>query len=85
MNARPAGFDVLEHLWHEQEHPPFHALLKPQAVAADAASGQVIIRLPFSPTLLGAAGADFVHRGVIATLIDPDALLYAVGRRARVP
>lgn len=70
MNSRRADFDALEHLRHELEHPPFHALLKPQAVAADAASGQVIIRLPFSPTLLGAAGADFVHGGVIAMLID---------------
>ena len=65
-----ADFDALEHLRHELEHPPFHALLKPQAVAADAASGTVVIRLPFSPTLLGAAGANFVHGGVIATLID---------------
>ena len=70
MDPHPADFDALEHLRHELEHPPFHALLKPQAVAADAASGTVVIRLPFSPTLLGAAGADFVHGGVIATLID---------------
>jgi len=70
MNARPAGFDALKHLRYELEHPPFHALFRPQAVAADAASGQVVIRIPFSPTLLGAAGADFIHGGVIATLID---------------
>ena len=70
MNERPAEFDPLEYLRHELEHPPFHALLKPQAVAADAASGTVVIRLPFSPTLLGAAGANFVHGGVIAALID---------------
>ena len=37
MNERPAEFDPLEYLRHELEHPPFHALLKPQAVAAASA------------------------------------------------
>ena len=69
-DTRPAGFDALEHLRHELEHPPFHALLRPEAVSADATTGEVVVRLPFSPTLLGAAGADFVHGGAIAALID---------------
>lgn len=61
---------LLQRLQHELAHPPFHALLKPQAVAVDAQAGTVVIRLPYDPSLRGAAGMDFIHGGVIAALID---------------
>ena len=74
-SATPAGDDaapdaLLRRLRHELAHPPFHALLNPVAVSADAQSGVVVIRLPYSPSLARAAGSDNVHGGVIAALID---------------
>ncbi|OZI21124.1 hypothetical protein CAL26_27210 [Bordetella genomosp. 9] len=83
MNA-PAD-TVLERLRHELAHPPFHALLNPEAVSADAETGVVVIRLPYSPALRRAAGSDNIHGGVIAALIDMAAhaaIAVRIGRMA---
>ncbi|WP_157666609.1 PaaI family thioesterase [Bordetella genomosp. 13] len=65
-----ASDDALARLRHELAHPPFHAVLRPEAVSADAASGTVVIRLPYQPAFGRAAGSPGIHGGVIAALID---------------
>ncbi|CAM4068225.1 PaaI family thioesterase [Bordetella bronchialis] len=61
---------LLQRLRHELAHPPFHALLNPEAVSVDADTGVVVIRLPYRPALRRAAGSENIHGGVIAALID---------------
>ncbi|WP_459615186.1 PaaI family thioesterase [Bordetella sp. 2513F-2] len=71
MNAVPPdSAEAMRRLQHELAHPPFHAVLGPQAVAADAAQGVVVVRLPYQPAFGRAAGSDAVHGGVVAALID---------------
>lgn len=59
----------LARLEHEMEAPPFHAVLRPEAISVEP-DGSVVIRLPFNPALRGARDADFYHGGVIASLVD---------------
>jgi uncharacterized protein (TIGR00369 family) len=66
----PSADELLRRLQHELAHPPFHALLNPVAISADAETGVVVIRLPYSPALGRAAGSPNVHGGAIAALID---------------
>jgi uncharacterized protein (TIGR00369 family) len=61
---------ALARLRHELAHPPFHAVLAPEAVSADIASGTVVVRLPYSPTFRRASDSDDIHGGVLAALID---------------
>ena len=61
---------ALARLRHELSHPPFHALLALDAVSVDAAAGEVVVRLPYSPTLRRANDSDDIHGGVLAALID---------------
>jgi uncharacterized protein (TIGR00369 family) len=68
--ASPDQATLLARLQHELAHPPFHALLGPQAVAVDIETGTVVIRLPYSPTFRRAADSAYIHGGVIAALID---------------
>jgi uncharacterized protein (TIGR00369 family) len=68
--APPDQATLLARLQHELAHPPFHALLGPQAVAVDIETGTVVIRLPYSPTFRRAADSEHIHGGVIAALID---------------
>ena len=65
-----ASADALERLRHELDHPPFHAVLRPEPVSVDLDAGTVVIRLPYQPIFGRAAGSPEVHGGVIATLID---------------
>lgn len=77
--------DALARLREEMERPPFHALLRPQAVAADAGEGTVEIRLPYRDEFRRAPGEAGYHGGVIATLIDlagHAAVAVKVGRMA---
>jgi uncharacterized protein (TIGR00369 family) len=68
MSAR--GTEALAKLRHEMERPPFHAILRPQAVEADPDAGIVVIALPYSPELRRSPDDKSYHGGVIAALID---------------
>jgi uncharacterized protein (TIGR00369 family) len=61
---------ALARLDEEMARPPFHKVLAPQAVAADPATGTVVIRVPYQPHLARAPDEAAYHGGVIATLID---------------
>lgn len=61
---------ALARLRHELAHPPFHAVLRPEAVSADPDTGTVVIRLPYQPSFGRAASSGDVHGGVVAALID---------------
>ena len=65
-----SDIDALARLRAEMERPPFHAILRPQAVAADASAGTVEIRLPYRDEFRRAPDEAGYHGGVIATLID---------------
>lgn len=60
----------IERLVHEMAAPPFHDLLRPQAVSVDPKDRSVVVRLPFRPELCGSREQSFFHGGVIASLID---------------
>lgn len=62
--------DALARLREELAHPPFHAVLQPQAVLADPETGTVVIRLPYQPLFGRAGNSPQVHGGVVAALID---------------
>ncbi|MDX3908044.1 MAG: PaaI family thioesterase [Pigmentiphaga sp.] len=68
--STPSAAEALARLRHELAHPPFHAVLRPQALEADPATGRVAVRLPYRPDFGRAAGSGHVHGGVIAALID---------------
>jgi uncharacterized protein (TIGR00369 family) len=57
-------------LCHEVAHPPFHALLAPQAVSTDRLTNTVVIRLHFDARFSRSSDADYYHGGVIAAFID---------------
>jgi uncharacterized protein (TIGR00369 family) len=61
---------ALARLREEMARPPFHAVLQPQAVAADPEEGTVSIALAFRDELARAPGEHAFHGGVIASLID---------------
>jgi uncharacterized protein (TIGR00369 family) len=61
---------ALARLRQELEGPPFHHLLRPEAIDADPGSGTVVIRLSFRDYLARAKGDLAFHGGVIAALID---------------
>src|SRR4051794_1745346 len=61
---------ALARLREEMEGPPFHHVLRPEAIEADAESGTVRIKLSFRHELARAKGDDAFHGGVIAALID---------------
>ena len=62
--------DAMALLRAEMERPPYHAVLRPQPVAADAQAGTVTIRLPYRDEFRRAPDAPGYHGGVIAALID---------------
>jgi uncharacterized protein (TIGR00369 family) len=62
--------DALARLRHEMERPPYHAVLRPEPVSADAATGTVVIRLPYREEFRRAPDEPGYHGGVIAALID---------------
>ena len=61
---------ALRRLQEEMERPPFHRVLRPKAVDADADSGTVTVALSFRDELARAPDEQAFHGGVIATLID---------------
>ncbi len=61
---------ALARLREEMERPPFHSVLRPQAVDADPISGTVTIALSYRDELARAPNEKSFHGGVIATLID---------------
>ena len=61
---------ALARLREEMEGPPFHHVLRPLAIAADAENGTVTIQLEFRDKLARAKGDKAFHGGVIASLID---------------
>ena len=61
---------ALQSLREEMERPPFHRVLRPQAVDADPETGTVTIALAYRDELARAPGEKSFHGGVIATLID---------------
>jgi uncharacterized protein (TIGR00369 family) len=70
-STSPATQDdiAMERLQHELAHPPFHSVLRPQAIDARL-DGRVEILLPYQPVFGRAEGSGNVHGGVIAALID---------------
>ena len=68
--ARERAAVALARLRHELAHPPFHAVLRPEAVSADPDTGTVVIRLPYQAAFGRAATSGDVHGGVVAALID---------------
>jgi uncharacterized protein (TIGR00369 family) len=61
---------ALARLREEMAGPPFHEVLRPEAIAADPERGTVTIKLAFHHTLARAKGDKAFHGGVIASLID---------------
>lgn len=60
---------AMARLRHELAHPPFHSVLRPEAIDASL-DGQVTILLPYQPVFGRAADSGNVHGGVLAALID---------------
>ncbi|RDV01992.1 PaaI family thioesterase [Undibacter mobilis] len=65
-----AHSDALARLREQMEGPPFHHLLRPQAVDVDPEGGTITIRLQFRDELARAKSDRAFHGGVIASLID---------------
>lgn len=63
-------YAALARLTEEMDGPPFHHVLRPEPMDADAESGTVRIKLPFRHELARAKGDRAFHGGVIAALID---------------
>jgi uncharacterized protein (TIGR00369 family) len=61
---------ALARLRDELRRPPFHELLRPQAVSVDPDSGTVTIGLDYRDEFARAPGEGTFHGGVIATLMD---------------
>lgn len=61
---------TLEELQAELDRPPFQQFLGIKAVALDAASGTVTLRLPFKRELTRSEERPEIHGGVTAALID---------------
>lgn len=70
MTEQDARTQALAKLRHEMEMPPFHQVLRPQAVEADPEKGIVVISLGFRDELRRLPNEKSYHGGVIATLID---------------
>lgn len=70
MNEQDPRATALARLRHEMDLPPFHAVLRPQALDADPEKGIVVIKLPFRDELRRLPDEKSYHGGVIATLID---------------
>jgi uncharacterized protein (TIGR00369 family) len=73
MESQTAGQpvnDPLVRLRAEMERPPYHALLRPQPISADAEAGIVVIKLPYRTEFRRAPEEAGYHGGVIAALID---------------
>lgn len=62
--------EALDRLRREIERPPFHDVLRPEAITADADNGVVVIALRYDPKLRRSPDDESYHGGVIATLID---------------
>jgi uncharacterized protein (TIGR00369 family) len=60
---------AMERLVQEMARPPFHDVLRPQAVSVDA-DGSVVVRLSFRPEFARGRESPFYHGGVIASLAD---------------
>lgn len=73
MTARgDIAFDpeaALARLVKELTDPPFHDVLKPQAVSVDS-DASVVVRLSFRPEFARGRQSPFYHGGVIASLAD---------------
>jgi uncharacterized protein (TIGR00369 family) len=61
---------ALARLREEIEGPPFHHVLRPEAIDVDPENGAVTIRLAFRDELARARGDRAFHGGVVASLID---------------
>jgi len=61
---------ALARLREEMERPPFHNVLRPQAMDVDPDAGTVTIALPYQKGLARAPNENSFHGGVIAALID---------------
>jgi acyl-coenzyme A thioesterase PaaI-like protein len=61
---------ALARLREEMERPPFHRVLRPQAIDADPDTGTVTIALGYRDELARAPNEQSFHGGVIAALID---------------
>jgi uncharacterized protein (TIGR00369 family) len=59
-----------DRLVQEIAAPPFHDLLRPEAVSVDPVDRSVVVRLTFRSDLCGSRQQPFFHGGVIASLID---------------
>lgn len=68
--ALPAGIDHLARLRENMARPPYHDFLRPEPVSIDAASGDVVIRLPYRPEFRRFPEEGGYHGGVIAALVD---------------
>lgn len=85
MSAPTTPASALARLNEEMAAPPFHAMLRPEAVSADPATGEVVVRLPYQPELRRSAHKRFFHGGVVAALADlvgHAAIAVAIGRTA---
>ncbi len=61
---------TLDALQRALDEPPYQKFLGIQAVAIDAATGGVTVRLPFKKDLCRSAERPEIHGGVTAALID---------------
>ena len=65
-----ASARALAQLRREMGRSPFHAVLDPQPISADAELGIVVVSMKAKPEFRRAHDSDFLHGGVIASLID---------------
>jgi uncharacterized protein (TIGR00369 family) len=76
---------ALARLREAMEEPPFHAVLRPEALDADPESGTVRVKLSFRHALARAKSDNAFHGGVVAALIDlagHGAIAVKIGRMA---
>lgn len=70
MNDEDTRAAALAQLHHEMAWPPFHQVLRPQALEADPDRGIVVIGLAYDDRLRRSPDDRSYHGGVIASLID---------------
>ncbi len=70
MSEDAPRLSAFDRLRVELARCPFHEFLRPVAIAADDAAGTVTVRLANRVEFRAIYGADMIHGGIIASLID---------------
>jgi len=85
MTNASDDIDALARLREEMTRPPYHAILRPQAVRVDPKAGIVVVSLAYRPEFRRSPDDAAYHGGVISALIDiaaHAAVAVSIGRMA---